>query len=202
MNAAQVQARLVAGGCLCAVDGVIGPQTYGAMLAYAAQRQLHELGVTLGRAMALHLAGGGIVSDLGLVHWIAQACHETEGFRYLGELGGPSYFAKYDGRADLGNTAPGDGYRYRGRGIFQLTGRANYRHYGALIAEPLEDQPDLAADPAIAVLIACRYWAEHGLEALAAADDCAAVTRRINGGLNGLAERQAITTRLKRLLGL
>lgn len=201
MNVRDVQTRLAAAGLACGIDGAIGPQTFAAMLGYAAGKRLGPLGEAMGEAMARELPAA-VTSDLGLAHWIAQACHETGNFRTLYEYGGPTYFQKYDGRADLGNTEPGDGYRYRGRGVFQLTGRANYARFGAEIAEPLEDNPDLAAQPGIAVVLAARYWADRHIQPLADADDCAGVTRKINGGLNGLQDRQAITTRLKRLIGL
>lgn len=202
MNIAALQTALTAAGYPCASDGTFGPVTYGALLSYAAQRQLGQFGQDLGAGMVANLAAHGITSDLGLVHWTAQTCHETEGYRYLTELGGPGYFAQYDGRADLGNTQPGDGFRFRGRGAIQITGRWNYQHFGQEIGQDLIDNPDLAATPAVAVAIACQFWQERGVEVLADADNIEGVTHKINGGLNGLADRQAITARLKRVCGL
>lgn len=121
--------------------------------------------------------------------FLAQACHESDGFRTLEEYGGPAYWSRYDGRADLGNTEPGDGARYHGRGIFQLTGRANYRTFGAKLGVDLEGHPAFAAEPALSVRIACEYWRARGLNKHADKRDFLTVTRRINGGTNGLEDR-------------
>ncbi|WP_376985266.1 glycoside hydrolase family 19 protein [Bosea sp. R86505] len=134
-------------------------------------------------------AAAGITTHLRLCHLLAQAAHETDRFRTLEEYGGPAYFARYDGRRDLGNTKGGDGARYHGRGIFQLTGRANYRRYGALIGLDLEAAPERAKEPAVSLAIAFAYWRDRGCNAAADADDVVAVTRLINGGRNGLAQR-------------
>lgn len=197
-----LQTKLASAGCACTADGVLGPMAYAAMLSYAASHQLGQLGQALGVGMAQQLPTHGITPSLGLAHWIAQTCHETAGYRYLTELGGPEYLSRYDGRADLGNTQPGDGAKFCGRGLIQITGRANYRRFGEMIAEPLEEHPELAAQPGIAVILACAYWADRRIEPLAEADDVRAVTRKINGGVNGLSEREALTLRMKRLFGL
>lgn len=131
----------------------------------------------------------GVSSRLRICHFLAQAAHESDGFRTLEEYGGAAYFARYDGRADLGNVRPGDGARYHGRGIFQLTGRANYRRYGALVGHDLESEPELAAQPEISLAVAFAYWREREINRPADADDIAGVTRLINGGRNGLAAR-------------
>lgn len=200
MNVAGLQTALTAKGYPCKPDGALGPATYAALLSYASQRPLGPVGVALGNGCAAAFPPAGITTSLRVAHWIAQATHETEGFRYLTEIGGSSYFAKYDGRADLGNTHPGDGFTYRGRGIFQITGRWNYAHFGVEIGQPLEAQPNLAAQPAIAVAIACKYWTERDIGPIADADDIEGVTRKINGGLNGLDERETILNRVKAIL--
>ncbi len=130
-----------------------------------------------------------ITTRLRLCHFLAQAAHETDGFRTLEEYGGPSYFQRYEGRQDLGNTQAGDGVRYHGRGIFQLTGRANYRRFGKILGINLEGAPERAKEPEISLAVAFAYWSERAINAAADADDIAAVTRLINGGRNGLAER-------------
>jgi putative chitinase len=131
----------------------------------------------------------GVTTRLRLCHLLAQAAHETDRFRTLEEYGGPSYFARYDGRRDLGNTQAGDGARYHGRGIFQLTGRANYRRFGEAIGVDLEREPQRAKEPEISLRVALAYWRERGCNAAADSDDVVRVTRLINGGRNGLAER-------------
>jgi putative chitinase len=131
----------------------------------------------------------GMTPRLRLCHFLAQAAHETDRFRTLEEYGGAAWFARYDGRRDLGNTQAGDGARFHGRGIFQLTGRFNYRRYGALVGLDLEANPDLAREPAVSLAIAFAYWRERGIDAAADADDVEHVTRLINGGRNGLAQR-------------
>ncbi|HEX6858922.1 MAG TPA: glycoside hydrolase family 19 protein [Caulobacteraceae bacterium] len=103
--------------------------------------------------------------------------------------------AVYGGR--LGNTDPGDGARYIGRGYLQITGRANYREMGARIGVDLEAEPERAAEPDIAVEIACAYWTARDINTPADAGDFREVTRRINGGLNGYEDRLAWLARAR-----
>lgn len=131
----------------------------------------------------------GVTTRLRICHFLAQAAHETDRLRTLEEYGGLAYFARYEGRRDLGNTQPGDGARYHGRGIFQLTGRANYRRFGEIIGVDLEREPERAKEPDISLRVAFAYWRERGCNAAADADDVVAVTKLINGGRNGLSER-------------
>jgi putative chitinase len=141
-----------------------------------------------------------INTHLRIAHFIAQAGHETAHFKTLVEYGSDSYFSRYDGRKDLGNTVAGDGLRYKGRGIFQLTGRFNYRAYGKKLNLDLENNPALAANPATSVRIACEYWKAKALNGWADRDDVKEITRRINGGFNGLADRVAKLARAKQSL--
>lgn len=134
-------------------------------------------------------ARAGVTTRLRICHFLAQAAHETDGLRTLEEYGGPAWYARYEGRRDLGNTAPGDGVRFHGRGIFQLTGRFNYRRFGALIGIDLEAEPERAKEPAVSLAVAFAYWRERGMEAAADADDVERVTQLLNGGRNGVAER-------------
>jgi putative chitinase len=108
----------------------------------------------------------------------------------------------YADRLGNGPEASGDGWRYRGRGPIQLTGRDNYRTCGSAIGVDLVGDPDLLAAPGPGCLAAAWFWARKGLNALADAGDFVAITRRINGGLTGLAERQEFWTRAKDVFGV
>lgn len=125
-------------------------------------------------------------TPLRQAHFIAQVAHESDGFNAVTEYASGR---AYEGRKDLGNTKAGDGPRYKGRGLIQLTGRANYRKYGAALGVNLEDEPELAADFPYAARTAGLYWKLHGLNRLADANDIRGITRAINGGYNGLEDR-------------
>jgi len=140
-----------------------------------------------------------INTALRAAHFLAQTCHESDGFVTTVEYASG---AAYEGRADLGNTQPGDGVRYKGRGLIQLTGRANYGAYGKILGLDLVGQPDLAADPPTSLVVACEYWKQKGLNAFADQDDIETITRRINGGLNGIDDRRDRLARAKAALGL
>ena len=133
---------------------------------------------------------GILESPRRLCHFLAQAAHESAGFRTLEEYGGQPYWSRYEGRLDLGNNCAGDGVLYHGRGIFQLTGRANYRAMGTKISLGLEDDPHLAGEGDVSLRTACEYWKARRLQNPADSNDITEVTRRINGGFNGLAERK------------
>jgi len=138
----------------------------------------------------------GINTPLRVAHFMAQAAHEAAGFKTLQEYASG---AAYEGRKDLGNTRAGDGKRFKGRGIFQLTGRANYSSYGKKLGLDLVSDPVLAASPEVSVRVACAYWQAKGLNALADKDAVAAITKRINGGYNGLADRKKYLATAKNL---
>lgn len=150
-----------------------------------------------GAVLRATLAAAGIDTRLRLAHFLAQACHESDGFCTTEEFASGE---AYEGRRDLGNTQPGDGPRYKGRGLIQLTGRANYRDYGQALGLGLEDKPALAAEPALSLRIACEFWTRHRINAACDADDVVQVTRLVNGGLNGLDSRRALTARAKAAL--
>lgn len=146
------------------------------------------------------MAARAITTPLRVAHFLAQIGHESGHLRYNEEIADG---AAYDGRADLGNTQRGDGRRFKGRGLIQLTGRANYAAYGAAIGRDLLSDPDaVAMEPALAVDVACWFWASRGLNVPADADDLERLTRRVNGGLSGLADRRAILARAKVVLGI
>lgn len=141
-----------------------------------------------------------ITTPLRMAHFIAQLGHESASFRYAEEIADGS---AYEGRRDLGNTEPGDGKRFKGRGLIQLTGRANYTEYSRFTGVDYLDKPQLlASDPFAGVDVSCWFWHTRRLNALADADDVKAVTRRINGGYNGLDDRIEYLTRAKAVLGL
>ncbi|MGR9088602.1 MAG: glycoside hydrolase family 19 protein [Gammaproteobacteria bacterium] len=136
--------------------------------------------------------------------FIAQIAHESGEFRYLEEIWGPtaaqrSYEPPSKKAKTLGNIQKGDGQRYKGRGPIQLTGRANYKKYGALLDLDLEAHPEWAADPQVAFRVAGAFWKTHDLNELADRQDFVTITRRINGGLNGLEDRRRFYERAKHL---
>lgn len=102
---------------------------------------------------------------------------------------------------ELGNTEPGDGWKYRGRGLLQTTGRANYRRIGQKCGVDFEAHPELVLSPEHALKPALVEWSEGNLNAAAGRDDIVAITRKINGGLNGLADRRAWLVKIKRVIG-
>lgn len=166
-------------------DGAVGRLTLAALF-----RRLgasHDIADELGLAGAVHMRGYGILDNhLRLIHFVAQVGHESGSFKYMQEIASG---AAYEGRQDLGNTQRGDGTRYKGRGVIQLTGRANYRNYGRALGIDFERNPDIVATPSIGMLVACKYWSDKGLNALADIGDIQTITRRINGGLNGYNDR-------------
>ncbi len=130
----------------------------------------------------------GITTPLRRAAFLAQLAHESGELRYMEELASGD---AYQGRKDLGNTQPGDGVRYKGRGLIQLTGRFNYRGAGQALGLDLEGQPELAARPAVGCRVAGWFWDTHGLNGPADRGDFEAITRTINGGLRGQPQREA-----------
>ncbi|KPC14248.1 glycoside hydrolase family 19 protein [Pseudomonas syringae group genomosp. 3] len=156
---------------------------------------------------ALNVAMGkyGIVTKLRIAAFLAQIGHESGQLRYVRELGGDKYLSKYDtGKLAerLGNTpeADGDGQFYRGRGLIQVTGRANYAECGEALGLDLISHPELLEQPEHAAMSAAWYWSSRGLNTLADKGDVLQITRRINGGTNGLADRQALYDRALKVL--
>jgi putative chitinase len=142
-----------------------------------------------------------------LAHWLGQLGHESGRGRYTRELWGPTaqqlrYEPTTTLSRTLGNLRAGDGARYMGRGLIQLTGRANYRAFTARAKAAFgADTPDFEALPRMletstwASFSAADYWRARNLNRWADADDLLGLTKRINGGTNGLADRQALTSR-------
>ncbi len=143
-------------------------------------------------AITAGMLAGKITTRLCVAAFLAQIGHESGSLVYTKELGGASYFARYEGREDLGNTQPGDGAKFCGRGLIQVTGRANYRRCSVALFgdERLLATPELLEKPEHAVRSAVWYWNKHNLSGLAEADRFTDLTRAINGGTNGLQDRK------------
>lgn len=132
----------------------------------------------------------GIDTPQRQASFLAQVAHESCQLRLTRELWGPTPTQKgYEGRVDLGNTYPGDGFRYRGRGLIQITGRANYRACGAMLGFDLLNHPELLEVPTLASRSAAWFWRTRNLNSLADAGEQVEICKRINGGKNGLQER-------------
>lgn len=149
-------------------------------------------------------------------HFLAQACHETDHFRTLEEYASGK---EYEGRKDLGNVIIGDGVRFKGRGIFQTTGRANYKQLGTKKGNPdlFLKNPELLEQPEYAVWSACVFWKSRNLIDASNNDDSVLLSKKykgqiikvtpveyisitINGGRNGIEERKKFYERAKKVL--
>lgn len=129
--------------------------------------------------------------------FLAQVAHESGGFNYVRELASGE---AYDGRKDLGNVRPGDGELFRGRGLLQITGRANYKACGDALGIDLVGNPSLLEQPDLAARASAWWWKAHGCNEIADAGDFKRLTRIINGGLNGYSDRLAYYERAKDIL--
>jgi putative chitinase len=142
----------------------------------------------------------GVVTELEKAHLLAQLAHESDGFRTAEEYASG---AKYESRKDLGNTQPGDGKRFKGRGLIQITGRTNYTAYSQWKYQ--DDRcvrdPGLLAQAPDAVDASLWYWSIYrpACRRRALLDDVQGVTKAINGGLNGLADREKKLAQAKTL---
>jgi predicted chitinase len=143
--------------------------------------------------------GSGLTDRASIISVLATVATEVGSFEPIHEFGTPARFTKlYEGRDDLGNTKPGDGIRYHGRGFIQLTGRANYQSYGKKLAVPLEDDPDLALDADVAARVLTRYFEDRKIAGDARKGDWQQVRRKVNGGLNGFDRFSSLVTRLEK----
>ena len=137
-------------------------------------------------------------------HFLAQLAVESGSLRYVRELDSGE---AYEGRESLGNIVPGDGVKFKGRGLIQLTGRENYQRFQDwLVLNYTEDidvmtYPELLESPELAVMVAGWYWEVRNVNAMADRDDVVTVTRKVNGGRNGLAQRVDFLNRAKLILG-
>ena len=161
------------------------------------------------QALVDEMIVGKIDNNLRQSYFLAQLAHESAGFHYIKELGGPSYFKKmYDISGNrpsvarrLGNIHAGDGARFPGRGWIQLTGRHNYTLYSQLLGLDLVGNPELAGNPEVAAKVACKYWVDHACNALSDSSDFVAVTKKINGGTNGLPDRRRWLAKIQHIIG-
>lgn len=133
--------------------------------------------------------------------FLAQIGHESGGLHWTTEIWGPTIAqSHYEGRADLGNTEPGDGFKFKGRGLIQTTGRNNYLLTGQALGIDLVADPTLLAQPEMAARSAAWFWKQHGLNELADVGDFMRITRKINGGTNGIEDRLVLWTSAKEVL--
>lgn len=134
-----------------------------------------------------------INTPLRTAAFLAQVGYESGGFRYTREIWGPTLAQKrYEGRRDLGNTEPGDGKRYLGRGLIQLTGRRNYALASDAFNTDFISEPELLEQPEWATMVAGWYWSVRGINVPADVGDFERVTKLVNGGYNGLEQRAAL----------
>jgi putative chitinase len=131
----------------------------------------------------------GITSIKQKKAFVAQVLHESGRLVYLKELASGS---AYEGRKDLGNTQPGDGVKFKGRGVIQVTGRSNYTQAAAALGLDCVNNPALLEEPNNAVRVSAWWWKKNGCNAIAESGNFVALTKKINGGTNGLADRQAL----------
>jgi putative chitinase len=138
-----------------------------------------------------------ITTPLRMAHFLSQLGHESGEFRFTEEIASGT---QYEGRRDLGNTQKGDGVRFKGRGLIQLTGRTNYTAFGVFKGTDFTTDASaktLATDPSLAVEVSGFFWKTRNLNPLADADNVVRVTEVVNGGHRGLADRKAKLARAK-----
>ena len=146
----------------------------------------------------------GITTKMRMAHFLAQVLHESCCFRYVKELASGAAYDTGSKAKALGNTpeADGDGQKYKGRGLIQITGTNNYRACGKFLHQDLLAHPELLEQPEFAFKSAGWFWQKAGLNALADKDELTKITKKINGGTNGLSQRLAYLGKAKRALGL
>lgn len=131
--------------------------------------------------------------------FLAQVCHESASLHYTQEIADGT---AYEGRADLGNTQPGDGVRFKGRGLIQVTGRTNYAACGAVLGLDLIAHPEQLEQPGPAARSAGWFWQSKSLSGVADAGKFGTLCRLVNGGFNGLDDRITAYLNCRRALGI
>lgn len=215
-----------------AADGILGPISFGALFRHMGAAP--EMAAALGRGAAIWLPNGAISqTPYRLTEWMGEMAHESAGFQRLTEnltyssadrlravwpsrfpdlasaapyVRNPERLANrvYASRLGNGPESSGDGWRYRGRGLIQLTGRDNYRRTGNRTGLGLEARPDMAAEPDTAVRVAVDWWLGMNLNSWADRGESNKVSGIINRGnpnltAVGLADRQQRKARVRRL---
>ena len=137
--------------------------------------------------LSKYMAEYGITGKMRMSAFIAQIIHESGSFRYTREIASG---AAYEGRKNLGNVFKGDGVRFKGRGLIQITGRDNYGEISKVFGVDFTANPELLEQPEWAVKSACWWWNNKGLNRLADMGKFREITKIINGGFNGLADRE------------
>lgn len=151
--------------------------------------EVSALGDKESRAVLTKEAGSQGIKGKELAAFLAQCSHESGGFRYLSEIWGPTAAQRsYDGR--MGNSESGDGYRYRGRGYIQLTGKNNYTQASRALGLDLVKNPDQAATPDVGAKTSVWFWKTNVEPKVSNWDDVTAITKIVNGGYNGLEDRK------------
>lgn len=149
------------------------------------------------------MAKYGIDTPMAQAAFLANVGHESGNLKYTAELWGPTDAQKrYEGRKDLGNTQPGDGRRFLGRGLLQTTGRANYKALSDHLGIDFIENPEQLALPVESALSAGYFWHSHNLNEPANAGDFLRCVKVINGGTNGLAERNELYAAARKALGV
>lgn len=131
--------------------------------------------------------------------FLSQVGHESGQLRYVRELASG---AAYEGRKDLGNTQRGDGVRFKGRALLQITGRINYKKCGEALGVDLIKNPELLEGAVLACRASAWWWKSHGLNELSDLGDQVKICKRVNGGTNGLADRLALFKKASEVLGI
>jgi putative chitinase len=168
----------------------IGPRSLRFVCPWLSKQRASELAPALGQAFYRH----HITTPRRAAMAVAQMAHESAGFRTATEYASG---AEYEGRRDLGNIHPGDGKRFKGRGFIQITGRTNYSAVSIALGHDFLIYPEKLAHDHWAAMASCWWWEAHGCNQLADRGDFTGLTRRINGGLNGLASRRAYYLRAR-----
>lgn len=151
--------------------------------------------------LAKYMPMYGINTKLRETAFLATIAEESGELQYTREIWGPTPAQRtYEGRIDLGNTEPGDGRRYKGRGLISITGRDNYRKASQALGIDYVTNPELMQYPDDATRTACWWWSAHGLNELADVPDFKAVTKRVNGGLTHFDRREAFYERALEVL--